>query len=170
MSKLHYDAVIEIYDGNPYVLVTADQAKQLHDNWKKPMPVIVTINKKPDTPWKINMMPRGDGSFYLYLHGDVRKASKTKVGDKAIVDVVFDEDYRSGPIHPMPDWFQEALDKNPKAKQTWGQLIPSRQKEILRYFSRLKSPEAKARNLEKALYVLNGNEGRFMARTWVNGK
>ena len=134
------------------------------------MPVTVTINKKPDIPWKINMMPIGDGSFYLYLHGDVRKASNTKVGDAVTVDVSFDKDYRSGPAHPMPDWFQNALNKNPVAKINWEQLIPSRQKEILRYFSWLKSPEAKERNLEKALHVLNGREGRFMARTWIDGK
>jgi len=45
----------------------------------------------------------------------------------------------------------------------------SRKKEILRYFARLKSQEARARNLEKALYVLSGRKGRFMARAWDGG-
>ena len=170
MSKLHFEAVMEIYAANPYVLVTASQAQLLQQGWKKPMPVAIQINGKPDEPWKINMMPRGDGSFYLYLHGDVRKASKTKVGDTVTVDVAFDPTYRGGPMQPTPKWLQTALDKNPTAKQNWEALVPSRQKEILRYLSQLKSPEAIERNLQKVLHVLSGREDRFMARTWKDGK
>ncbi len=170
MSALRFEATIEIYNGNPYVLVDADKAEQLKPNWKKPMPVLVQINKMPQPAWKINMMPIGDGSFYLYLHGDVRKASGTKVGDQVMVDVAFDPSYQNGPMHPMPTWFSKALNKNPKAKSAWDSLIPSRKKEILRYFSWLKSPEAKERNLHKAIQVLSGEPGRFMARSWKDGK
>lgn len=169
-QSLHFDAVIDIYDGNPYVLVNQEQAQKLQTGWRKPMPVLVQINGQPKPAWKINMMPMGDGSFYLYLHGDVRKASKTKVGDTVKVAVQFDASYKEGPMHPMPKWFSDALAANPTAKRNWEALIPSRQKEILRYFSWLKSDEAKARNLDKALHVLSGSDGRFMARTWVNGK
>ena len=45
-------------------------------------------------------------------------------------------------------------------------LIPSRKKEILRYFSWLKSPEARERNVARAIHVLSGKKGRFMARSW----
>lgn len=170
MSSLHFQAKIEIYNGNPYVLVKKEQAEDLQLGWRKPMPVTVQINSQPNPAWHINMMPIGDGSFYLYLHADVRTASKTKVGDTVLVDVSFDVDYKGGPAHEIPDWFQTALNKNLKAKQNWEALIPSRQKEILRYFSWLKSDEAKRRNLEKAIHVLSGNEGRFMARSWKKGK
>ena len=169
MHSLHFQSEILIYNGNPYILVNAEQANQLQAGWRKPMPVHVQINGQPKPAWQINMMPIGDGSFYLYLHGDVRKASKTTVGDVVTVDVSFDAKYRSGPMHPMPDWFQEALDSNPQAEAAWKKLIPSRQKEILRYFSWLKSDEAKTRNLKKALSVLSGDEGRFMARSWKDG-
>jgi hypothetical protein len=170
MTKLHFSAVIDIRDGNPFILVSADQVQKLKSDWKKPLPVLLQINGQPQPPWKINMMPAGDGSFYLYLHGDVRQASQTKVGDKVMVDVNFDTDYKNGPMHPMPDWFQSALDKNSAAHKNWEALIPSRQKEILRYFSWLKSDEAKKRNIEKAMHVLSGKSGRFMARTWRDGK
>ncbi len=53
--------------------------------------------------------------------------------------------------------------------KNWKALIPSRKKEILRYLSRLNSSEARARNLAKALHVLSGETGRFMARAWKNG-
>jgi hypothetical protein len=133
------------------------------------MPVIIQVNGKPKEPWHINMMPVGDGDFYLYLHGDVRKASNTKVGDTITVDIRFDIEYQNGPQHPIPEWFNEALNKNEVAKSNWEKLTPSRQKEILRYFSWLKSDEAKERNLEKAMKVLSGEPGRFMARSWDKG-
>ncbi len=170
MTSVHFKAKIEIRDGNPYVLISNEQAEILKPGWKRPLPVIVQINDKPDDPWHINMMPAGDGSFYLYLHGDVRNASETKVGDTVRVDVSFDPEYKSGPMHPMPKWFKSALDENAVAKKNWERLIPSRQKEILRYFSWLKSQEAIDRNLERAMLVLSGQPARFMARSWKDGE
>jgi hypothetical protein len=166
MSSLRFHSVIEINNINPYVLVGARRAARLHAGWRKPLPVRVRVNGKPEKPWRINMMPIGDGSFYLYLHGDVRKASGTQVGDAVTVELEFDDEYRSGPAHPMPLWFSEALDRNQSARRAWSELIPSRQKEILRYFSALKSPEAQARNLRRAMQALSGGKGRFMARSW----
>ena len=124
------------------------------------------MNGQPETPWRINLMPAGDGSFHLYLHGDVRRASGTAVGDTVTVQLEFDDEYRSGPAHPMPRWFRAALDRNRGARRAWSELIPSRQKEILRYFAHLKSPEARARNLRRAIQVLSGGRERFMARSW----
>jgi hypothetical protein len=115
-------------------------------------------------------MPAGDGSFFLYLDATVRKASGTKVGDTVRVALDFDADYRGGPTDPMPRWFSGALNRNPAAKKGWAALPPSRRKEILRYFARLKSEEARARNLEKALRVFSGGKARFMARAWSDGR
>ena len=169
MPTLNFTAAIKIRGINPFILVSAARAKTIKPGWRKPMPVLVRINDKPARPWRINMMPAGDGSFYLYLHGDVRKVSSTGVGDRARVEIDFDPSYRNGPQHPMPAWFRQALAGNPQARKNWRALIRSRKKEILRYFSRLNSPEACARNLAKALHVLSGKAGRFMARAWRNG-
>ena len=170
MPSLRFTAVIKIHDGNPYILISKARATALQPDWRKPMPVLVRINGQPKTAWRINLMPIGDGRFYLYLHGTVRKASKTQVGDRVTAEVAFDPAYRNGPMHPVPVWFLAPLNKNPQAKKAWDTLIPSRQKEILRYFSWLKSPEARQRNLERALGVLSGKPGRFMARSWKNGR
>jgi hypothetical protein len=115
-------------------------------------------------------MPDGHGGFYLYLNGSVRKESGAKVGDRVRAEIRFDSTYRGGPMHPMPRWFRTALRANPKARKNWDALVPSRKKEILRYFSWLKSPEVRARNAERALHVLSGKEGRFMARSWKDGR
>ncbi len=169
MARLSFKATIRIRDGNPYIAVSEKRTAAIKPGWRKPLPVLVQINGQPRQPWRINMMPAGDGSFYLYLHGDVRKASSTKVGDIVSVDLSFDANYRNGPMHPMPSWFKKALDANPVARKNWAKLIPSRKKEILRYFSWLKSPEARTRNVDRAIHVLSGKPGRFMARSWKDG-
>ena len=170
MTTLNFTSVIKLQNINPYLLVSAARAKALMPGWRKPLPVRVRINGKPETPWRINMMPVGDGSFYLYLHGVVRKESGTKVGDRVRAEVSFDAEYRGGPAHSMPAWFRTALGGNAQAKQGWVALAPSRKKEIIRYFIGLKSPQARERNLAKVMHVLSGNQGRFMARTWDGGK
>jgi hypothetical protein len=169
MTTLAFSAVIKIRGVNPFILVSAFRAHAIKRGWRKALPVLVRINGKPADAWRINMMPVGNGSFYLYLHGDLRKASGTTVGDRVRVEIDFDASYRNGPQHPVPRWFKHALVGNPQALKNWEALIPSRKKEVLRYFARLHSPDARARNLSKALKVLSGETGRFMARTWKNG-
>jgi len=170
-ARLRFRARIEINGINPYVPVRATQAARLKVGWRKPMPVRITVNGEPAAaPWRINMMPAGDGSFFLYLHEQVREASDTKVGDVVSVTIEFDEDYRGGPADPVPRWFSAELRRNAAAQKGWKALPPSRQKEIVRYLVRLKSPEAQQRNVQKALHVLAGGKARFMARAWRGGK
>lgn len=164
-----FSAIIKIRGVNPFILVSASRAKAIKPGWRKPLPVRVRINGKPGNAWRINMMPVGNGSFYLYLHGEIRKASGTVVGDRVRIEIDFDPGYRNGPQHPMPKWFKQALGGNPQAMKNWTALIPSRKKEILRYFSRLNSADARARNLARALHVLSGEPARFMGRAWKNG-
>jgi hypothetical protein len=166
MGNLRFRAAIEMNGINPFVLVSATRAARIQKSWRKPMPVLVRVNGKPEKPWRINMMPVGDGSFYLYLHGHVRKASGTKAGDFVTVELEFDGDYKNGPMHRMPSWFRIALAKNSRARKTWEALIPSRKKELLRYFAELKSAEAQTRNLQRAIHVLAGGKARFMGRVW----
>jgi hypothetical protein len=169
MTTFSFTSVIKIKGVNPFILVSAARANIIKPGWRKALPVLVRINDKPVEAWRINMMPVGDGSFYLYLHGEVRKASGTAVGDRVRAEIEFDPNYRNGPQHPMPPWFKRALAGNAHTMRHWKALTPSRKKEILRYFSRLSSPEARARNLARALHVLSGETARFMGRAWKNG-
>lgn len=167
MATLRFTGTIEILGINPYVLVSAARAATLKPGWRKPMPVLVRINGEPQQPWPINMMPVGNGSFYLYLHGDVRKASHTKVGDRVSAEVRFNPQYRNGPLHPLPRWFSSALRSEPTARAAWTALIPSRKKEILRYLMNLKSTAARERNLTKVIHMLAFKSGRFLGRNWT---
>jgi hypothetical protein len=170
VAGLRFRARMLIRGVNPYVHVSRDRATALKPAWRKPMPVLVQINRQPKPPWRINMMPTGNGAFYLYLHGDVRTASRTKVGDMVDVSVRFDRAYRGGPMHDMPPWFRGPLYANARAKKAWLELVPSRQKEILRYLSWLKSDDARTRNVTRAIGVLSGERARFMARSWRSGR
>lgn len=170
MTSLRYRAKIDINGINPFVPVDSEQAALLREGWRKPMPVLVQINGAPAEPWRINMMPRGDGGFFLYLHGIVREAAAgVGVGDIVEVSIAFDEAYRGGPADPMPDAFAAGLKRDKAAAKAWEVLPPSLQKEALRRFASVKSDVAKARNIEAALAVLGGAEGRFMARDWKDG-
>jgi hypothetical protein len=169
MEPVRFSATIRIRGVNPYVAVSARRAALLKPGWRRSLPVLVRVNGRPDEPWRINLMPVGDGSFYLYLHEQVRKASGTGVGDRVAVELSFDDAYRNGPLHPMPEWFRAPLTENPRALAAWNELTPSRQKEILRYFANLKSEEARARNVTRALRALSGPRERFLGRTWKEG-
>ena len=162
-------ATIMIRGINPYIHISAARAARLKPGWRKPLPVLLRVNGAPAEPWRINMMPAGDGGFYLYLHATVRDASRTTVGDRVAVEFAFDSAYRGGPA-AMPPRFHAALARSAKARKSWALLPPSRKKEIVRYLARLKSPEALERNLSRAMSVLAGEAGRFMARSWKNGK
>lgn len=166
---LHFSAIMHITGVNPYVLVTAEQAALLKPGWRKPMPVLVQVNGLPVPPWPINMMPMGDGNFYCYLHGDVRKLTGTRVGDTVDITLVFDEAYRPGPSD-LPAPLQALLEANPKAQANWDHLPASRQKEVVRYLLNLKSDEALQRNLARVAAALSGEPTRFLGRDWREGR
>lgn len=161
-----FDGLIEIRGINPFVRVSAGRAREIRPGWRKPMPVLVQLNGKPAHPWRVNMMPAGDGSFYLYLDGDLRKQSGAKLGDVVAVRIAFDPDYTSGPRHAMPAELAARLESSPAIKARWVVLAPSLQKEVLRYLARLKTDAARTRNVERVIRVLGGAKERFLARDW----
>lgn len=163
---MEFRAKIERKGINPYVLVSAARARRIKAGWNKPLPVLVQVNGQPDPAWRVNMMPAGDGSFYLYLDGIVRKASGTDVGDTVDVSVAFDPAYRSGPQDEMLPEFAARLDDDAGVRARWDGLAPSLQKEILRYLANLKSDAARRRNIDRAIGVLGGAKARFLARDW----
>lgn len=169
MHEIEFKATIELRGYNPYIAVSAEQAAAIAPGWRRPIPVLVQLNGGPTPPWRINMMPVGDGSFYLYLDNRIRKPTKTAVGDEVIVTLGFDADYRGGPAQDMPDDLTAALLGNTVAASNWEKLSPSRKKEVLRYLARLQSPAVRQSNMERLLHVLEGHEGRYLARQWTNG-
>jgi len=95
-----------------------------------------------------------------------RKSISEIVGRDVALEVAFNP---APPEYKLTPILKNALDVSPLAKSNWEKLIPSRQKEIIRYFSSLKSEEAKERNLKNILEVLTGKKKRFMGRIWKSG-
>ena len=101
----------------------------------------------------IQTLVKYQGAWRLYINGPMLKNSDLEVGDTAKVEIEFDPRTRDV---PMPGEFAAALRKDQAAKKEFDKLSPSRQKEILRYLSNLKSKESVAKNVERILRHLNG--------------
>lgn len=156
---LQYKARIFIIGVNPYVLVPAPVLKAIFKQAGKDkgtIPVRGTLDGHP----YIQTLVKYSGKWRLYLNTPMRKAAKKDVGDTTKVEIEFDPVERVIPIHPE---FLKALQANKKAKESFEKLSPSRQKEIVRYISFLKSEEALHRNITRAIRFLSG-KGRFVGR------
>lgn len=86
--------------------------------------------------------------------------SPKRIGETVEVTVAFDPKPRTIAMHPM---LKNALDNNKKAQMVFEGLTPSRQKEIVRYISHLKTEEKIKENVEKAIGFLLGKQ-RFAGR------
>lgn len=91
------------------------------------------------------------GAWRLYINGEMLKASGLKVGDTADIEIDFDPRPRTVPMPPM---LKAAFLKNKQASDAFEKLMPSRQKEILRYLGSLKTGEALKRNIENVINQL----------------
>jgi hypothetical protein len=156
---LSFSAKIQIIGVNPYVLlpkkVLEGIFKQAGKN-KGAIQVKGTLNKKPF----LQNLVKYSGKWRLYLNGPMRIAAGIDVGDTAHVKIEFDPKPRIIPVHPK---LEAALKKNKKAKEVFDQLSPSRQKEIVRYISFLKSEGSVDKNIKRAIHFLSGKE-RFVGR------
>ena len=169
-AAIEFTSRIEITGINPYVRVLSEVATALQSGWRRPMPVLVWIVGGSAAPWRTNIMPTGDGDFLLYLHGRMRRDSRTAVGDEVVIGLSFDAQYRGGPTQDAPEWFRTALDDDATARSNWNELTPSRQKEVVRYLANLRSDAARARNLDRVMRMLGGESGHYMGRDWSNGR
>ena len=174
MPSLKFSEKISIINGNPYVrppdavliAVFKQAVKQT-----SPIPIKGKINRAKFQ----QSLVRYQGDWRLYVNIIMAKAAKIKFS-KSISEIVgkvatFEIEFNPNPpVYKMVAFLKRSLDNNPIANDNWGKLTPSRQKEILRYFSWLKSDAAKERNLKKVIEMLTGKEGRYMARSWKDGK
>jgi uncharacterized protein YdeI (YjbR/CyaY-like superfamily) len=144
---------------NPYVLLPKDILNYLFTETGKDkghIPVRLIINEKAF----IQHLVKYSGKWRLYLNGPMRKTAGKDVGDFIDIKIDHDKEERKMPVHAA---FEQTLQKNKKAKNVFDKLPPSRQKEIHRYISNLKTPEAVDRNIKRAINFLLGKE-RFAGR------
>jgi hypothetical protein len=169
-----FTQTIAIINANPYVTPPDKVLKQIFEQAKKDTSPIPVRGKIENAPFEQSLV-RYKGDWRLYVNIIMAKAAGFHFS-KSIAEIVgkkatFEIEYNPQPhTYQMVPFLKEALAKNAVATKHWQNLPPSRQKEVLRYFSQLKSEEAKVRNLKNLMKALSGEEIRFMARTWKNGR
>lgn len=139
---------------NPYVGLPEDILNRIFTQAGKskgPIPVRGTLNGKK---FKQTLV-KYQGAWRLYLNTPMHQDAGIDVGDNATVELELDPEPRIVPMHPK---FARALSKNKVAKATFEKLVPSRQKEILRYLNSMKTEESLVRNIEKVIQYLSGKK------------
>ncbi len=154
-----FTAKLEIIGINPYVsvpekILTAVKAQAGKD--KGPIPIEGTINGNPFR----QTLVRYSGAWRLYVNLEMLKNSPKRIGETVVLAIAFDPADRS--IHPHPK-LVAALAQNKQAKERFNALAPSKQKEMVRYISFLKTEASIERNVAKAIDFLLGN-GPFIGR------
>lgn len=154
-----FSAILEIIDGNPFVFLPVEILEknffQAGKN-KGGIPVRGTINHQAFQQTLVKF--RGD--WRLYINMEMLKDSPRRIGETIELTLSFDPADRS--IEPHPKLIA-ALNKNKKAKSVFESLSPSKQKEIVRYISFLKTEESIDRNVKRAIHFLLGKQ-RFVGR------
>ena len=154
-----FKATLEIIGINPFVFVPTEILTQIFEDARKdkgPIPVCGTVNGNPYT----QTLVKYQGDWRLYINTTMLPHSPKKIGEQVEVTIQFDSEIRTLTPHPQ---LVAALNERPEAKLVFESLPPSRQKEIVRYISFLKSEESLRANIEKAIGFLLG-KNKFVGR------
>lgn len=158
-SGYTFSARIKIIGINPYVSVPKKILKSIFADAGKdrgPIPIKGSVNGKK----YLQTLVRYAGEWRLYINTIMLPRSPERIGEKIEVVIVFDPNERKIQMHPM---LKKALVANSPALTAFKQLSPSRQKEIVRYISYLKTEEKIMENIEKAIGYLLG-KNKFVGR------
>lgn len=154
-----FKAVIEIIGINPFVFVPEKiLAAVLQEAGKEkgPIPIKGVINKNPYRQTLVKYA----GHWRLYINTIMLKDSPKRIGETITISIEFDPADRKLNMHPE---LEKALAKNKTARENFSKLPASRQQEIIRYISNLKTAESVERNIARAINFLSGN-GSFVGR------
>ena len=156
---LKFNATLEIIVGNPFVYVPPlllEEIFQQANKSKGTIPIRGTVNDKPYQQTLLKYR----GHWRIYINMQMLKNSPKRIGETIEITIEFDPSDRTIEPHPK---FINALANNKAAKIVFENLSPSKQKEIVRYISNLKTEESIDRNIARAINFLLGKE-RFVGR------
>lgn len=159
MNNDKFKAAIEIIGVNPFVFVPDKILKEIFRQSGKNkgyIPIQGLINGKPYKQTLVKYL----GNWRLYINTTMLKKSPQRIGEIIEITIAFDPADRKIMPHPK---LINALKENNEAKKIFDNLSPSRQKEIIRYISFLKTEESVDKNVKRAINFLKGKE-RFVGR------
>ncbi|ANE51865.1 YdeI/OmpD-associated family protein [Flavisolibacter tropicus] len=154
-----FKAAIDIIGINPFVFVPDSILESIFKEAGKDkghIPIRGTINGQT---FKQTLV-RYDGHWRLYINTTMLKHSPKRIGETIAVVIEFDPSDRTIEAHPK---LIKALEDSPDAKKVFDSLPASKQKEIIRYISALKTEASIDRNVTRAIHFLLG-QGRFIGR------
>ena len=154
-----FNAKLEIIVGNPFVYLPSKILKNLFHQANKNRGTIPVRGKINGKSYQQTLL-RYSGEWRLYINMKMLKNSPKRIGEIIDVEIEFDPSDRT--IYPPPN-FIKALAENKEANAVFEKLSPSKQKEIVRYLSNLKTATSLERNVKRAINFLLGKE-RFVGR------
>lgn len=154
-----FKAAIDKIGINPFVFVPDNVLKAIFKQGGKDkghIPICGTIN---GNAFKQTLV-KYSGHWRLYINTTMLKDSPKRIGETVTIAVAFDPTDRVIEAHPK---LVKALEEKPAAKEVFDSLPPSRQKEIVRYISQLKTESSVDKNVSRAIAFLLGKD-RFIGR------
>jgi hypothetical protein len=148
----HFKAEIHIIGINPFVFVPEEILATLFKQAGKDKGYIPVCGKVNSKSYQQTLV-KYSGEWRLYINTIMLKDSPKRIGETIDVSIAFDTSDRT--IRPHPQ-LVKALKENSTAHKAFDSLPPSRQKEIVRYISSLKTEKSITRNIAKAIGFLNG--------------
>jgi hypothetical protein len=149
-----FRALIELLGINPYVALPRAHLKVLFAAAGRETGAIPVRVELAGTSFRQHLV-KYQGTWRLYLNTPMRRAAGKDVGERIALTVEFDPAPR---VEPMPPALRRALAVNANAKLAFDVLSPSRKKEIQRYLNGVKTPVTLARNVDKVIAYLSGEE------------
>ncbi len=158
-SVFKFSAILDIIGGNPFVSVPEHILENLFEQAGKSKGPIQITGKINNKPYRQTLVKYA-GQWRLYVNMEMLQDSPRRIGEKVNMSVAYDPADRSIEPHPA---LVKALAENKTAKNVFDSLSPSRQKEIIRYISYLKTETSIDKNIKRAIHFLTG-QGRFVGR------
>ena len=103
-----------------------------------------------------SLVPVKGAPYRLFVNGPMLKGADVQVGDKVSFTIEQDTNPNSRKV-PMPASLKARMIEH-EAWEAFKALAPSRQQEILRYLSFLKTEESRERNIQKVIVHLKGEK------------
>ena len=128
----------------------------------KHIPVVATVNH---SSVRTTLVPAGGGHYRLQLNTQLRKAGSADAGD--LIGVLLKLDTESRDLDLPPELVRE-LKRHPLAKKQFDRLPPGHRRQLLLYYLRAKSPEARAHTLDKVIEHLR--ERALLGPSWQKSK
>lgn len=154
-----FTAPLKIIGVNPYVevpLAVLEHLFILSGKNKSPIPIKGYVNKMAYN----QTLVRYAGEWRLYINLQMLKDSPKRIGETLQISVTYDAADRTIPMNAL---FQQALESDDVAKNTYDSLPPYIKHEINRYFFMLKTDASVQKNIKRAINFLHGKE-RFVGR------